>query len=91
MSVRNIKIGNLLDAARWARSACHAAMKTPPGSRERTQKLDEISDLIQAMQQHASQSDGSLSGELNIALLIAARGIERIRNAPPRKGKGRYA
>lgn len=91
MSVRNIKIGNILDAARWAKSACHAAMKTPPGSREREQKLDEINDLIEAVRQHASQSEKGLSSELNIALLIATRSIERIRSSPPRKGRGRYA
>ncbi len=81
VSARNVKMGTVVDAVRWAKHTMLVVIGTPSGSPERRAKLDELVRATARARALADDYKGSLAIELRLALHAAEVGLRRLQGA----------
>ncbi len=85
MGHREITIGSILDAARWAKDAYRVAKDNPPGSPARLAKLDQLAFATACARQKADLGQNKVVGTV---LRVAELGLQYVRT--PNRTRGRH-
>lgn len=88
MDVRDLTVGAVFDAVRWAREAYHAAAKTPAGSAERDRKLADL-ERAAARARELIQERDDVPETYVAALRFVESGISDLRRGDG-SSRGRY-